>query len=93
MGSFCKSLSFNAPLMERTMENILITPICPLSMKFRPICLPASTRIFIEMDQYCRSNRAEIYVDEQVESSFIEQGQWLRIKMSKFKTKMVSNLV
>ena len=79
--------------MERTMENILITPICPLSMKFRPICLPASTRIFIEMDQYCRSNRAEIYVDEQVESSFIEQGQWLRIKMSKFKTKMVSNLV
>ena len=47
MGSFCKSLTFNGPLMDRNMENIMITPICPLSMKFRPLCLPASTTIFL----------------------------------------------
>lgn len=47
MGSYCKSLSLNGPLMDRTMENIMITPICPLSMKFRPLCLPASSIIFI----------------------------------------------
>jgi len=47
LGSFCKSLTFNGPLMDRNMENILITPICPLSMKFRPLCLPASTTIFL----------------------------------------------
>lgn len=47
MGSYCKSMSLNGPLMCKTMENILITPICPLSMKFRPICLPANSIIFI----------------------------------------------
>ncbi len=46
-GSYCKSLSLNGPLMCKTMESIMITPICPLSMKFRPICLPLSTKIFI----------------------------------------------
>ena len=40
LGSFAKSMSFNGPLMSRNMQNIMITPICPLSMKFRPLCLP-----------------------------------------------------
>jgi NAD kinase len=58
MGSYCKSLNLNGPLMSKTMENIMITPICPLSMKFRPICLPASSRIFIEIDPHCRTDHA-----------------------------------
>jgi len=63
MGTVCKSLSLNGPIMNRTMENIIVTPICPLSMKFRTLCLPADTHLYIELDEQCRTNRAEIYVD------------------------------
>ena len=63
LGSFCKSLSLNGPLMDRSMENIMITPICPLSMKFRPLCLPASTTILIELDETCRTEEVDVYID------------------------------
>lgn len=64
MGSYCKSLNLNGPLMCKTMESIMITPICPLSMKFRPLCLPATARIFLEIDSSCRTNFANIFFDE-----------------------------
>lgn len=63
MGSICKSLALNGPLMDRTMQLILITPICPLTMKFRHLCLSAQSKIFIDIDESCRSEEAEIYID------------------------------
>jgi len=93
LGSYCKSLSLNGPLMDRTMENIFITPICPLSMKFRPICLPAKTKIYIELDSNCRTEKAEIYIDENSHHVPLHKGEFLRVRMSKFKTRMVSNLI
>jgi len=63
IGSYCKSMALNGPLMERSMENIMITAMCPLSMKFRTLCLPASCLIFITIDNNCRSDTAEIYID------------------------------
>lgn len=56
MGSLCKSLALNGPLMDRTMDMILITPICPLTMKFRPLFLPPATTIFLEIDESCRAD-------------------------------------
>jgi NAD kinase len=91
-GSYCKSLCLNGPLMCKTMENIMITPICPLSMKFRPICLPSTSRIFIEVDSHCRSECAYIYFDENNQSAKLNKGDLMRIKMSKFKAKLISNL-
>jgi NAD kinase len=41
MGSMSRGMSLNGPLMHKEMENIMIIPICPLSLKFRPLCLPA----------------------------------------------------
>ena len=93
MGSYCKSLSMHGPLMERTMENILITPICPLSMKFRPLCLPSKAHIFIELDHSCRSESADIYIDETSCHVQLMKGQLMRLRMSQYKTKMISNLM
>ena len=93
LGSFCKSMSFNGALMSRTMENITITPICPLSMKFRPLCLPASTTIFLEIDKSSRSESVDMFVDENSQQWQLKKDQLLRIRMSKFKTRVISNLV
>lgn len=93
MGSACKSLCLNGPLMDRTMENIMITPICPLSMKFRPLCLPAKTRIFIELDPSSRTDAAEIYIDENSRHVQLHKGQLLRVRTSLFRTRVISNLI
>jgi NAD kinase len=92
MGSYCKSLNLNGPLMCKTMENILITPICPLSMKFRPICLPASSKIFIEIDPDCRTDHAELYFDEGGFSSRLNKGELLRIRISKYQVNLVAHM-
>lgn len=63
LGTVCKSMTLNGPLMNRNMQNILVTPICPLSMKFRTLCLPAETHLYLQLDESCRTNIAEIYVD------------------------------
>ena len=93
MGTVCKSLSLNGPLMNRNMQNILVTPICPLSMKFRTLCLPAETHLYIELDESSRTNRAEIYVDECNRDMHLAKGEWMRVKMSAFTTKMVSSVL
>lgn len=79
--------------MCKTMENIMITPICPLSMKFRPLCLPATSKIFIEIDPHCRTDYAMLYFDEGGFSGRLNKGDLLRITKSKFKANLVSGLL
>ena len=93
LGSFGKSMSFHGPLMCRTMENITITPICPLSMKFRPLCLPAETTMFLELDQTSRSESVDVYMDEGTRQAVLKKGEFMRIRMSKYKSKIISNLI
>jgi NAD+ kinase len=93
MGSLCKSLSLNGPLMDRNMQLILITPICPLTMKFRPLCLPATTNIFLDIDESCRTEEADIYIDENSKYAKLKKGELLSIKLSKFTTRLVSTLI
>jgi NAD kinase len=93
MGSYCKSMSLNCPLMERTMESITITAICPLSMRFRTLTLPANSRIFLQIDPHCRTDTAEIYVDDLDRHMQLRKGEELSIRMSRFHINMVSNLL
>ena len=75
------------------MENITITPICPLSMKFRPLCLPAETTMFLELDKTSRSESVDVYMDEGSRQAVLKKGEFMRIRMSKYKSKIISNLI
>lgn len=39
-GSMGRSLAQHGPVLHSNIECIQITPVCPLSLKFRPILLP-----------------------------------------------------
>ena len=42
-GSTAYSLSAGGPIMQNGINSILITPIAPNSLSFRPICLPSDS--------------------------------------------------
>lgn len=48
-GSTAYSLSASGPILEPTLENIVITPICPHSLRVRPLVLPADKQIEIRV--------------------------------------------
>lgn len=48
-GSTAYSLSAGGPLVHPLVRCIIITPICPRSMSFRPLILPASSRIMVRI--------------------------------------------
>lgn len=62
-------------------------------MKFRPLCVPPKTVIIIEINEQCRTPTADIYIDENCRNLTLEKGQQLRIRMSKYKNNMISNLI
>ena len=42
-GSTAYSLSAGGPIMQNGVNSILITPIAPNSLSFRPICVPSDS--------------------------------------------------
>jgi len=71
-GSTAYSLSAGGPLMEPTMEAILVTPLCPHTMNLRPMVLDSSGEIEIHL--VGARSRNTLTVDGQ-EGSYLEDGQ------------------
>jgi NAD kinase len=49
MGSLGYSLSSSGPILNYETSSIIIVPICPLSLSFRPICIPDTSQIKIRL--------------------------------------------
>lgn len=39
-GSVSRSMVLNGPIIHNKIDCMILTPVCPLSLKFRPIVLP-----------------------------------------------------
>lgn len=85
-GSTAYSLAAGGPLMEPTMEAILVTPLCPHTMSIRPMVLDSAGEIEIHVDG-ARSG-ITLTVDGQ-EGSYLEDGQHVLVRKSEKVTKLV----
>ena len=48
-GSVSRSMVLNGPIIHKKVESFILTPICPLSLKFRPIVLPCNCSLIIKI--------------------------------------------
>jgi NAD+ kinase len=85
-GSTAYSLSAGGPLLEPTIEAIVITPLNPHTLSFRPIVIDAEQTVSIRVS----SRRAEtlVTVDGQ-RGSRLEADEQLRIGRSKYYTRLM----
>ncbi|PLW24267.1 hypothetical protein PCASD_09277 [Puccinia coronata f. sp. avenae] len=79
-GSTAYSCSAGGPIVYPIMEAMLLTPICPRSLSFRPLVLPADLHVQLELDPKSRST-AELRVDG-IGIKTIHPGESIEIRRS-----------
>ena len=63
-GSTAYSLSAGGPIVDPTVSSIIVSPICPHSLTFRPIVLSGDSRLSIEF--FNKEDQASLAVDGQI---------------------------
>ncbi|KAI8051951.1 ATP-NAD kinase-like domain-containing protein [Syncephalis plumigaleata] len=81
-GSTAYSLSAGGPIVHPSVPSLLITPVCPLSLSFRPVLLPADARIKVRVSTSSRGE-AELTVDGR-ELCLLSVGSYVEIKRSNY---------
>ncbi len=61
LGSTAYSLAAGGPILDPLMEAIVVTPLAPISLCSRPVVLPSSARVVVEVSG--DSVPVELYVD------------------------------
>jgi len=79
-GSTAYSCSAGGPIVYPIMEAMLLTPICPRSLSFRPLVLPADLHVQLALDPKSRST-AELRVDG-IAVKTIRPGEAIEIRRS-----------
>ncbi|KAA1080756.1 NADH kinase pos5 [Puccinia graminis f. sp. tritici] len=79
-GSTAYSCSAGGPIVYPSMEAMLLTPICPRSLSFRPLVLPADLHVQLALDPKSRST-AELRVDG-IAIKTIQPGESIEIRRS-----------
>jgi NADH kinase len=62
-GSTAYSLSSGGSIIHPLVPSLLLTPICPRSLSFRPLVLPATTPITLKLSEKNRGREVELSVD------------------------------
>jgi NADH kinase len=62
-GSTAYSLSSGGSIVHPLVQSLLLTPICPRSLSFRPLVLPANTPITLRLGEKNRGREAEVSID------------------------------
>ena len=60
-GSTAYSLSVGGPILEPTMQSMVISPVAPHSLTMRPLVLGGSSRV--EMQIFCRAEECSVALD------------------------------
>ncbi|KAH6582882.1 hypothetical protein BASA50_006540 [Batrachochytrium salamandrivorans] len=89
-GSTAYSLSAGGPIVHPSVEAILLTPICPRSLSFRPIVLPANAEISIKLSAVARGD-AEVAIDGR-DICLLGPNKHIEVRPSEFSIPCVSRL-
>lgn len=78
-GSTAYSLSSGGSIVHPLVPSLLLTPICPRSLSFRPLVLPANTPITLRLSEKNRSREVEVSIDGKRRSRGVEVGMEVRV--------------
>ena len=78
-GSTAYSLSSGGSIVHPLVSSLLLTPICPRSLSFRPLVLPANTPITLRLSDKNRSDEVEVSVDGVRREKGLTRGMEVRV--------------
>ena len=78
-GSTAYSLSSGGSIIHPLVSSLLLTPICPRSLSFRPLVLPASAPITLKLSEKNRGREVEVSIDGVRRRDGIGVGTELRV--------------
>ncbi|KAJ2076431.1 NADH kinase pos5 [Coemansia sp. RSA 988] len=79
-GSTAYSLSAGGPIVHPLVNSMIVAPVCPRSLSFRPLMLPSSSVVKLEVHQESRG-RATAYIDGR-DCGELLQGECIEIRQS-----------
>ncbi|KAF4547578.1 ATP-NAD kinase-like protein [Elsinoe fawcettii] len=85
-GSTAYSLSAGGSIVHPLVSSLLLTPICPRSLSFRPLVLPANTPIVLRLSEKNRAEEVEVSVDGVRRSRGLARGMEVRVVGEDIKT-------
>jgi NADH kinase len=78
-GSTAYSLSSGGNIVHPLVSSLLLTPICPRSLSFRPLVLPANTPIKLRLSEKNRGRELEVSIDGRRRSKGVGVGMEVRV--------------
>lgn len=78
-GSTAYSLSSGGSIVHPLVSSLLLTPICPRSLSFRPLVLPSNTPITLRIDAENRGKEIEVSVDGVRRKHGLKAGMEVRV--------------
>ncbi|KAH7378378.1 ATP-NAD kinase-like domain-containing protein [Phaeosphaeria sp. MPI-PUGE-AT-0046c] len=78
-GSTAYSLSSGGSIVHPLVPSLLLTPICPRSLSFRPLVLPAETPITLRLGDKNRGREVEVSIDGQTITQGLGAGMEVRV--------------
>jgi NADH kinase len=79
-GSTAYSLSSGGSIVHPLVSSLLVTPICPRSLSFRPLVLPANTPITLRLSEKNRGRELEVSIDGRRRSHAVGVGMEVRVE-------------
>lgn len=78
-GSTAYSLSSGGSIVHPLVPSLLLTPICPRSLSFRPLVLPANTPITLRLGEKNRGREVDVSIDGRRISEGVGVGMEVRV--------------
>ncbi|KAK3676429.1 NADH kinase pos5 [Recurvomyces mirabilis] len=78
-GSTAYSLSSGGCIVHPLVSSLLLTPICPRSLSFRPVVLPANTPVTLRIEAENRGKEIEVSVDGVRRKEGLKAGMEVRV--------------
>lgn len=85
-GSTAYSLSSGGSIIHPLVSSLLLTPICPRSLSFRPLVLPSTTPITLKLSEKNRGREVEVGIDGMRRTNGIGVGTELRVSAEEIET-------